>query len=124
MLFRSNCLASASYRYRTVTDHLSHSQHTDMRNRYGLTIKRAKKQHWDAFLEELSGKDLWMAQRFAMNPAGDGEKARIPTLEVSDESEQVRMVTTNEEKSQAFSRIFFPKRPTRDLVPPDPQYPS
>ena len=95
-----------------------------MRNRYGLTIKRAKKQHWDAFLEELSGKDLWTAQRFATNPAGDGGKAQIPMLEVSDESGQVRMVTTNKEKSQALSQIFFPKRPTCDLIPPDPQYPS
>ena len=70
-----NHLASVSYRHHTVTDHPSHSQHTDMRNRYGLVIKRAKKQHWDTFLEELSGKDLWTAQRFATNPAGDGGKA-------------------------------------------------
>ena len=46
-----NHLASVLYRHHTVTDHPSHSQHTDMRNRYGLVIKRAKKQHWDTFLE-------------------------------------------------------------------------
>ena len=72
----------------SLTTH--HIASTDIWNRYGLAIKRVKKQHWDAFLEELSGKDLWTAQRFAANPAGDGGKARIPTLEVSDESRQVR----------------------------------
>ena len=67
-----------SYSYRAVTDHPSHSQYTDSRNKYGLEIKRAKKRHWDVFLEELNGNDLWMAQRYATSPAGDGGKAHIP----------------------------------------------
>ena len=73
-----NHFASMSYRYRAVTDHPSHSQYTDSRNKYGLEIKRAKKRHWDVFLEELNGNDLWMAQRYATSPAGDGGKAHIP----------------------------------------------
>ena len=97
-----NCLASASYKYCVVADHSSHSQYTDTRNRYGLAIKRAKKQHWDAFLEELSGKDLWMAQHYVTNLVGDGGKARIPTLKVPDESGRSRAITTNKEKSLAF----------------------
>ena len=119
-----NRFASASYRYRAVADHPSHSQYMDSRNKYGLKIKRAKKRHWDAFLEELSGNDLWTAQRYATSPAGDGGKARIPTLMVPDGVNRTKSITTNEEKSFAFSEIFFPKRPAGDLVPPDPQYPS
>ena len=118
-----NCLASASYRYCAVTDHPSHSQYTDTRNKYGLAIKRAKKQHWDTFLEELSGKDLWMAQHYVTNPAGDGGKAQIPTLKVLDEAGHPRTITTNEEKILAFSRIFFPRQPASDLVPSNLKYP-
>ena len=100
---------SVSYRYQAVADHPSHSQYTDSRNKYGLEIKRAKKQHWDAFLEELSGNDLWTAQHFTTSPAGDGGKAHIPTLKVPDGVNHMKSITTNEEKSLAFSEIFFPK---------------
>ena len=119
-----NRFASASYRYRAVADHPSHSQYTDSRNKYGLKIKRAKKWHWDAFLEELSGNDLWMAQHYATSPAGDGGKAHIPTLKVPDGVNRTKSIMTNEEKRRAFSEIFLPKRPASDLGPPDPQYPS
>ena len=83
-----------------------------------------QEQHWDAFLKELSGKDLWTAQHYATNPVGDGRKACIPTLKVPDESGRSRAIIMNEEKSLAFSWIFFLTRPTSDLIPPNPEYPS
>ena len=104
-----NCLGSESYRHRAVTDHLSHSLHRKTRNNYGLAIKKAKDQHWKAFLEELSSRDLWMAQQYATSPAGDGGKACIPTLQTVDSAGHARDLTTNEEKSTAFAKIFFPK---------------
>ena len=114
-----NHFTSVSYRYRAVADHLSHSQYTDSRNKYGLEIKRAKKRHWDTFLEELSGNDLWTAQRYTTSPVGDSGKARIPMLKVADGVNCMKSITTNEEKSLAFSEFFFPKRPTGDLIPPN-----
>ena len=119
-----NRFTSASYRYQAVADHSSHSQYTDSRNKYGLEIKRAKKWHWDVFLEELSGNDLWTAQRYMTSPVGDGGKARIPMLKVPHGVNRMKPITTNEEKSLAFSEIFFLKRPASDLIPPNPQYPS
>ena len=104
-----NCFASASYRYWAVADHPSHSQYMDSRNKYGLEIKRAKKQHWDTFLEELSGNNLWTAQHYVTSPVGDGGKARIPTLKVPDRANRMKSITPNEEKSLAFSEIFFLK---------------
>ena len=82
-----------------------------------------KKRHWDDFLEGLSGKDLWMAQRYATSPVGDGGKARIPTLKVTDDVGHTRSITMNKEKSSIFSQIFFPKCPVDDHVPPDQDYP-
>ena len=88
-----------------------------------MAIKMAKKQHWDDFLEGLSSKDHWTAQRYATNPVGDGGKARIPTLKVADSARHIRSVTTNEEKSSIFSQIFFPKHPADNLIPANPDYP-
>ena len=118
-----NRLGSESYRHHAVTDHLSHSLHSKIRNDYGLAIKRVKDQHWKTFLEELSGRDLWMAQWYMTSPVGDGGKACIPTLKMVDSAGHARDLATNEEKSVAFSKIFFPKRPDSDLIPADPEYP-
>ena len=64
-----------------------------------------------------------MAQRYATRPVGDGGKACIPTLKVTDQHGHTKIVTTNKEKSAVFSQIFFPKHPADDLVPPNPDYP-
>ena len=40
-----NRLGGASYKYRAIADHLSHSQYKEIWNKYGLAIKQAKKQH-------------------------------------------------------------------------------
>ena len=88
-----------------------------------MAIKMAKKQHWDDFLEGLSGKDIWMAQHYATNPVGDGGKARIPTLKVANSAGHIRSVTTNKEKSSIFSQIFFPECPADNLIPADLDYP-
>ena len=66
---------------------------------------------------------LWTAQHYATQPVGNGGKARIPTLKVTDDHGHTKSVTTNEEKSAVFSQFFFPKRLADDLVPPDPDYP-
>ena len=117
-----NRLGGTSYKYCAIADHLSHSQYKEIWNKYGSAIKQAKKQHWDDFLEGLSGKDLWMAQQYATWLVGDSGKAHIPTLKVTNDHEHTKSVTTNKEKSAVFSQIFFPKCLADDLVPPDPDY--
>ena len=64
-----------------------------------------------------------MAQRYATSPVGDGGKAHIPTLKVTNDVGHTRSITMNKEKSSIFSQIFFPKRPIDNHVPPDPDYP-
>ena len=75
------------------------------------------------FLEGPSSKDLWMAQRYATSPAGNGGKSCIPTLKVTDVHGHTKSITTNKEKSSVFLQIFFPKCPADDLVPSNPDYP-
>ena len=45
-------------------------------------------------------------------------------LKVPNGANHTKSITTNEEKSFAFSETFFPKRPADNLITPDPQYPS
>ena len=48
----------------------------------GLRSKGPKNSIGICFWRSFSGKDLWTAQRYATNPAGDGNKACIPMLKV------------------------------------------
>ena len=49
-----NKLSSLSYRYRVVTNHASHDEHRKVRNCYSKEIVNAKREHWDAFLADMS----------------------------------------------------------------------
>ena len=73
-----NWLASRSYKFQAVSDHLSHDLHKKTHTLYGDAIKCAKVKHWKDFLEEIEGKELWMAQN--MSPAlwETGERQESP----------------------------------------------
>jgi len=119
-----NCLSSQSYRYRAINDHPSHAAHWESRCSYGNAIKRAKEQHWKAFLESIAGKDLWTAHQYTTGPIGDGSKARIPMLKVTSEDGTIRDVSSNEEKSGVLHCIFFPGKPVGNHMLPDSEYPN
>ncbi len=119
-----NCLGSQSYKYRVVTDHPVHEAYRVTRGHYGDKIKYTKKEHWRTFLEGIKGKELWAAHRYMASPVGDGGKARIPTLKVVGSDGATEDVATNEGKSAALCRIFFPEKPAVSLVPSEPDYPD
>src|SRR6266481_1308585 len=119
-----NRLGSQSYKYRAVTDHPVHKAYRVTRGRYGDEIKYAKKEHWRTFLEGIKGKELWAAHQYMASPVGDGGKARIPTLKVVGSDGATEGVATNEGKSAALCRIFFPEKPAVSLVPSEPDYPD
>ena len=73
-----NRLASQAYKFRAVDEHPAHGAFKNARTEYGVAIKRAKEQHWQSFLEEITGTELWTAHRYVTSPIGDGGKARIP----------------------------------------------
>jgi len=70
----------------------------------------AKNQHWKDFLEEITGMELWVAHWYVTSPAGDGSKARIPTLQVAEEHGSTRDIASNEEKGTVLCRMFLPSQ--------------
>jgi len=119
-----NHLASQSYIFRTIADHLIHEEHRKVRGEYGDNIKWAKEQHWKGFLEEITGMELWESHHYVSNPVGDGGKVRIPTLQVIESSRVTRSISSNKEKGAILSCMFFPEKPAQSLVPTEAEYPD
>lgn len=95
-----------------------------MANEYGEAIMKAKTQHWRDFLEDASADDLWTANRYLKEPAGDGGKARIPTLKMTNADGSVTKITTNKGKTELLAKSFFPAKPANSSVPVNYDYPD
>ena len=67
-----NRLRAQSYRYRALADHPSHAELKAKNTQYGDAIIQAKRQHWIKYLEEMTAADIWMANKYIKEPAGDG----------------------------------------------------
>ena len=118
-----NRLRAKSYRFRAIADHPSHTELKTKSSKYGETIIQAKRQHWSNYLEEMTSADIWTANKFIKEPAGDGGSPRIPTLQVRNEEGVITHINNNEDKAKTFVKGFF-------LPPPPPaaqepcQYPE
>jgi hypothetical protein len=83
-----------------------------------------KKEHWNDFLEDISNRDVWIANRYISSPGGDGGKTRIPILTTAQPGTwelQVEVVT-NEEKSDLLAKYMFPGKPTSCTIPRNQKY--
>jgi ribonuclease HI len=108
-----------AHKFRYVPDHGSHAELQRVRKTYTDAIKTAKLKHWEAYLSDLGPNDIWTAARFTTGSGTDGGGTRIPTLRTADGTH-----ATNEEKSKALSRTFFPPPPTDTSIPPGFNYPT
>ena len=119
-----NRLRSISYRNRALAHHPSHQELKQKSNAYGEAIVQAKRQHWTNYLEEMTATDIWTANKFVKEPAGDGGCPRIPTLKIKDDTGQTRTINDNEEKSRTFARTFFPPPPPQRANQEHFEYPA
>jgi hypothetical protein len=69
---RLNKLSMISYCFRALEDHPSHREFRQAWNKYGEAIVQAKRKHWADYLEEATANDIWTANRYIKEPAGDG----------------------------------------------------
>jgi hypothetical protein len=120
---KKNRLNNLSYIYRAIADHPSHEEHRQISEEYGNEIKKAKTQHWIDYLEDLDDDLIWSANRYLSNPATDGGKSRIPSLETLDADGTTRRAETNEDKSCALAKAFFPPKPATSQIPSSHSYP-
>ena len=113
-----------SYRHRALADHFSHEELRIKSNQYGEAIIQAKRQHWTNYLEEMTAADIWTANKFIRDPAGDGGCPRIPTLKTRNEQGLEVPVDDNEEKARTFVRTFFPLAPQLPMNQEQQEYPD
>ena len=118
-----NKLSSESMRFRALPNHPSHQQLKEARNQYAEEIVKAKRQHWEDFLEEAGPEELWVANRYLKQPAGDGGRPRIPTLKTTGPNGEQEL-NTNEEKAKIFATTFFPPPPANVNIPDNYEYPE
>ena len=105
----ANKLGRQSYKRRRDSEHKVHEEHEEAAKKYRNTLDYTKQQHWRDWLERAEDPDIWTVQRLISAPATDGGGVRIPTLtyKVNDET---KSANTNEEKSAALAKGFFPPK--------------
>lgn len=106
-----NRLRADSFKFRAIADHQSHELLRVKSAIYGDAILEAKRQHWTNYLEDMTAADIWTANKFIREPAGDGGCPRIPTLKIRNDGGAISSVNNNKEKAEAFARTFFPPPP-------------
>ena len=107
-----NRLRAKSYTFRAIANHPSHEELRSKSNIYGEAIVAAKQQHWVNYLEEMTAADIWTANKFVKEPAGDGGCLRIPTLTTRNAEGGVIQVNSNEDKAKLFANTFSPSAST------------
>ena len=73
--------------------------------------------HWQEWLEDATGDDIWTAHRYIKTSPGDGSRTRVPTLKGKNRDGQDIIATTNEEKGDLLARMLFPPPPPRTSRP-------
>ena len=119
----ANKLGRLSYARRDMPEHMIYTVHKEAAKRYDKVLQYTKKQHWRDWLERVDEPDIWAMHRLTAAPPSDGGKARIPILKYSIKDQDM-LARTNEEKSNALSKGFFPPRPVGDSIPPNFPYPN
>ena len=83
-----------------------------------------KKEHWVNWLKEAMCNDLWITNKYITNPAGNRGKSCIPTLKTKDTEGNITSATSNEDKTEIFTKALFPPPPLHSAVPPGFNYPE
>ena len=79
------------------------------KNTYFLEIKRAKRKHWNQFLEKSDPKSIFKAMSYTK----DNRIERIPLIRQSVEDP---LVTDFQEQAKCFRKVLFPPPPITDEI--------
>jgi hypothetical protein len=102
--------------------HPIHKEHKKAKRCYHNMLENTKRQDWHDWLERAEDPDLWTAHKYLSAPAGNGGKARIPTLKFTEDSKDT-IAATNEDKGRLLAKAFFPWKPETDITQEENTYP-
>ncbi len=106
----ANKLERSTYNLREDQNHRIHREHKEAKSKYYNMLKVTKQQHWRDWLEKAKDLDIWTAHHLISAPPTDRGKAKIPKLKYKKGKEDA-IASTNEEKSAALAKCFFPTKP-------------
>ncbi|EUC61565.1 reverse transcriptase from transposon X-element protein, putative [Rhizoctonia solani AG-3 Rhs1AP] len=93
-----------------------HAQLASTTKTYKQALEDAKKKCWNGFIDTAEDKSLWTAHKWLKSQEENAGAARMPTLKTTTNDGQEVQISTNEGKSEALYKTFFPK-PTVASVP-------
>ena len=105
-----NKIAHLSRQSHNLREYVAHPIHKEYRikcNQYTNTIRSTKKQHWMDWLENISGNDLWVANKYIYTLAGANANTRILSLKHLSIDPSAPEATMNEEKVTYWLKLSF-----------------
>lgn len=111
-----NRLSSYAYKFRHIANHPSKQQYHQYANKYANKIQDTKKEHWEEWLNNITDKNLFSANKIVTDLPSDYMRMHIPPLKVGSSS----IANSNQAKSAAFARIFFPPHQLCPTFPSTP----
>lgn len=103
---------------RDIHDHPAHQEYKSASTTFKETIDTTHSDHWIDWLEGVSAKDIYIANKYLTSEPSDYSKTRIPALKVKVDDEEI-LITANNKKAELLAKAFFPPLPTHELFPPD-----
>jgi len=113
----------AARHYRRQPAHSTHVKRRQARNRYAKLLRKTKKDHYEEWIEGITQRTIWDANKFSAAPSGDGGKTRIPALKIKDHEGREVDVQDNGEKSRLLHKAFFYNPPSETGINPSFEYP-
>ena len=107
-----------------TTKDAAHEEHEQARRSYADAIEKAKRSHWEEWLENLQGDEIWTANKYVDKASSDGAQAHVPTLKREDENDVVVDIETNKAKSHFLFDSFFSQDETQAPSLTDHMYPE
>ena len=119
-----NRLSSLAFKFRHIPNHPSKKQYRQFANKYANEIRKVKTEHWEEWLENITDKEVFAANKIVTDLPSDYARARIPPLKTSLPDGSPSLASSNQAKAAALARTFFPPPPATPSIPPNPIYPK
>lgn len=96
-----------------------HEEFRLARNRFSENIKKAKKEHWEEWLEAITPSNIWDFHRYAASDPTEQIHTRIKTLKDPKDPNGTNSTQDNARKSELLYDVFFRQPPENEHVEPN-----
>jgi hypothetical protein len=120
---KKNKLSNSAYKFRKIEGHPSKEAHKTANREFAKAVETACKTHWDAWLESVTSRQVYLANKYVTNKPSDYSSTRVLSLKTIT-NDRPALATSNISKTEALTASFFPPPPATSQVPRNYAYPS